>query len=122
MGILIWMMNRSQSKPTQINNQTRQLANQKNQTQLLPAKKQQKIQVKNRKERIILMRMSQTWMRIRKKIIWKHRMKILKLKCPKCKNTMNYQAKTIILSAKRKTCVYCGKTFKIKENIIKKSQ
>ena len=47
-------------------------------------------------------------------------MKLFLLKCPKCKQSMNYHTKTTILASKRKQCVYCGKGFKISENIIKK--
>ncbi len=44
------------------------------------------------------------------------------LQCPKCKNRMKYQptktaAKTG-LSGLRKGCVYCGKGFSVKSNII----
>lgn len=45
---------------------------------------------------------------------------ILLLRCPKCKNNMKYNATSIYLSDKRKRCVYCGKSFKIKDNILKK--
>jgi len=42
------------------------------------------------------------------------------LKCPKCNNTQNYQSSTITLTGKRKKCVYCGNSFKVHENILKK--
>jgi len=42
------------------------------------------------------------------------------LRCPKCKNNMKYDSKGIILFKKRKQCVYCGHSYKIKDNIIKK--
>gem|GEM_PF-1095639 len=45
---------------------------------------------------------------------------ILILRCPKCKNNMKYNAASILLADKRKRCVYCGRSFKIKDNIIKK--
>jgi len=45
---------------------------------------------------------------------------ILLLLCPKCKHRMKYQAKTMILAGKRKVCVYCGKSFKIKDYVVKK--
>ena len=44
-------------------------------------------------------------------------MKILFLKCPKCENTMKYQSRDTILTNKRKICVYCGKSFLIRENM-----
>jgi transposase-like protein len=45
---------------------------------------------------------------------------IFLLRCPKCKNNMKYNANSIYLADKRKRCVYCGKSFKVSENIIKK--
>ncbi len=42
------------------------------------------------------------------------------LKCPKCGNKMKYQSKGIVLTGKRKRCVYCGKSYKIRDSIIKK--
>jgi len=45
---------------------------------------------------------------------------MLLLKCPKCKHNMKYQAKSMILAKKRKQCVYCGKSFLVGENIVKK--
>jgi uncharacterized protein (DUF983 family) len=44
---------------------------------------------------------------------------MFKLHCPKCGNSMNYQNYTGLIG-KRKACVYCGKSFKVMENIIKK--
>jgi transposase-like protein len=47
---------------------------------------------------------------------------MFKVKCPKCKQEMlcsplnNKKA----ISSKYKRCVYCGKTFKITENILEK--
>ncbi|MEM4336951.1 MAG: hypothetical protein QXG86_03025 [Candidatus Woesearchaeota archaeon] len=41
------------------------------------------------------------------------------LQCPKCKNKMKYST-ALLLENKRKICVYCGKSFKAKEAIIKK--
>lgn len=40
------------------------------------------------------------------------------LRCPKCKNKMMYQAMDSKLMGKRKSCVYCGRSFSVKENII----
>lgn len=44
---------------------------------------------------------------------------MFKLRCPKCGNYMNYQTIKEILG-KKKACVYCGKSFKVMENIVKK--
>ena len=41
------------------------------------------------------------------------------LRCPGCKQTMNYQIMKPGLDDKRKVCVYCGRSFKVKKNIIK---
>ncbi len=43
---------------------------------------------------------------------------MLVLKCPKCGNKMKYQTTDIYLTGKRKRCVYCGKSFKVKDNRI----
>lgn len=45
--------------------------------------------------------------------------KMLLLQCPKCKNRMKYEGRTVLLGNKKKACVYCGISFKIKDNIIK---
>ncbi len=47
---------------------------------------------------------------------------ILLLKCPNCKNNMKYQAKERILTGKRKQCVYCGRSFKVGDNVIKRME
>jgi len=44
---------------------------------------------------------------------------MLLLKCPRCKNNMKYQPTNSELSTKVKRCVYCGRTYKVKENIVK---
>ncbi|MBD3354669.1 hypothetical protein GF361_01635 [Candidatus Woesearchaeota archaeon] len=42
------------------------------------------------------------------------------VKCPHCKQNMKYQKmKGYGLKDKRKRCVYCGRSFKIKGNILK---
>ncbi|MBD3313553.1 hypothetical protein GF345_03855 [Candidatus Woesearchaeota archaeon] len=46
---------------------------------------------------------------------------MLIVRCPRCKKDMKYQEKTSILCSKRKRCVYCGHSFKIKDNIIQKT-
>jgi len=43
------------------------------------------------------------------------------LKCPKCGNTMKYQQmKEGFLGSKKKACVYCGRSFLVKDHIVKK--
>jgi len=48
-------------------------------------------------------------------------MKMLILQCPQCKHNMKYQGRTSVLGGKRKQCVYCGKSFAVKSNIISKT-
>ena len=45
---------------------------------------------------------------------------IFLLKCPKCKHDMKYESRDMYLSGKRKKCVYCGHSFKAKDNIVRK--
>jgi len=46
---------------------------------------------------------------------------MLLLRCPKCKQKMKYDAaNNININKKRKKCVYCGKSFKVIDNIVKK--
>jgi hypothetical protein len=40
------------------------------------------------------------------------------LRCPNCKNQMKCNPKGNVLSGKSKRCVYCGKSFSVKNNII----
>jgi len=40
-----------------------------------------------------------------------------RLRCPKCKNQMNYESVGRI-TKKRKRCVYCGKSFKVSESTV----
>jgi len=47
---------------------------------------------------------------------------LLLLRCPKCKNKMKYGGRTFLLGNKRKACVYCGISFKVKENIIEEAE
>ncbi|MBD3310140.1 hypothetical protein GF351_02890 [Candidatus Woesearchaeota archaeon] len=46
--------------------------------------------------------------------------RILLLKCPKCKNNMRYQGRAVYVGDKRKRCVYCGHSFRISERVVKK--
>lgn len=41
------------------------------------------------------------------------------LKCPKCGNTMNYMPRNTLTVKNKKRCVYCGKTFKVVDYIMK---
>ncbi|MBU2560886.1 MAG: hypothetical protein KKD17_01215 [Nanoarchaeota archaeon] len=41
------------------------------------------------------------------------------LKCPGCGHDMLYHTDSRILSDKRKSCVYCGRSFKAKEHVVK---
>ena len=45
---------------------------------------------------------------------------MLLLRCPKCKQTMKYQPKDVILTKKVKRCVYCGRSYRVGKNIVKK--
>jgi hypothetical protein len=40
------------------------------------------------------------------------------LRCPKCHNKMKYESRNSIIKGKSKACVYCGKNFSVKNNII----
>lgn len=42
------------------------------------------------------------------------------LKCPKCGNKMKYDSRGMILTKKRKRCVYCGFSMSVNKSIIKK--
>jgi transposase-like protein len=45
---------------------------------------------------------------------------IFLLKCPKCKHDMKYESRGMYLSGKRKKCVYCGHSFNVKDNLVRK--
>jgi len=47
-------------------------------------------------------------------------MKQFLVKCPKCKHDMKYQTEDSILSKKVKRCVYCGRSFKVIDRIVKR--
>jgi len=40
------------------------------------------------------------------------------LKCTMCFNTQKYATDSMFLENKRKICVYCGTSFKAKDNIV----
>jgi len=46
--------------------------------------------------------------------------KMFLLQCPGCKNRMKYQNRGSIIIKKSKKCVYCGRSFKVRDSIIKK--
>lgn len=46
-------------------------------------------------------------------------MPLLLLKCPKCHNSMKYQSKDNYIMGKSKKCVYCGRSFNVRNNLIK---
>lgn len=41
------------------------------------------------------------------------------LQCPKCKNRMKYGTSTIFIENRRKRCVYCGHSYKAKDQVVK---
>ncbi|MBN1156991.1 hypothetical protein JXA85_05210 [Candidatus Woesearchaeota archaeon] len=45
---------------------------------------------------------------------------ILLLRCPRCRNQMKYQTTEQFLTGKRKSCVYCGRSFKVNDAMIKR--
>ncbi|MBU0627819.1 MAG: hypothetical protein KKC75_01410 [Nanoarchaeota archaeon] len=47
-------------------------------------------------------------------------MKTFLLRCPKCHHNMKYQSQTMILTGKRKSCVYCNHSFKVRTNFAAK--
>ncbi len=42
------------------------------------------------------------------------------LECPQCRHEMKYDTKDAYLTGKKKRCVYCGKTFDVPKNMIRK--
>jgi ribosomal protein S30 len=42
------------------------------------------------------------------------------LRCPKCKQKMNYQPRSKNIISKSKRCVYCGRSFVVRKHIVKK--
>jgi len=49
----------------------------------------------------------------------RRRKMILLLLCPRCKNNMKYAPKNNVITKKSKKCVYCGKSFTVKNHILK---
>ncbi len=45
---------------------------------------------------------------------------IFLLKCPKCKHDMKYESRDMYLAGKRKRCVYCGTSFSVKVNLVRR--
>ncbi|MBI2575747.1 hypothetical protein HYV84_00910 [Candidatus Woesearchaeota archaeon] len=44
-------------------------------------------------------------------------MYIFDVRCPHCKNHMKFSSQEMNIEKKRKSCVYCGKSFPIRQNI-----
>jgi hypothetical protein len=44
---------------------------------------------------------------------------MLLLRCPKCRNSMKYQPVAKDFFSRSKRCVYCGRNFKVGDNIVK---
>jgi transposase-like protein len=42
------------------------------------------------------------------------------VKCPKCKHDMKYQTTSSLLTNKKKRCVYCGRSFSVKDRLVKR--
>lgn len=42
------------------------------------------------------------------------------VRCPQCGNSMKYQVMQGTYFGKTKKCVYCGKTFQVKDYVIKR--
>ena len=42
------------------------------------------------------------------------------LRCPKCKHTMKYDSRDNVIVGKKKSCVYCGRSYIVKNAIVKK--
>ena len=42
------------------------------------------------------------------------------LQCPKCKNKMKYNSQGALSEKNKKRCVYCGKSFSVRNHIIQK--
>ncbi|MBL7055835.1 hypothetical protein ISS07_02900 [Candidatus Woesearchaeota archaeon] len=42
------------------------------------------------------------------------------LKCPNCKHEMKYDSAGPVSEKKRKRCVYCGKSYPVRKNILEK--
>ena len=46
-------------------------------------------------------------------------MPMLLLQCPKCKNKMKYMTQSSVLTGKRKRCVYCGRSYAVRKQMVK---
>jgi len=38
--------------------------------------------------------------------------------CPQCRNHMKYDTKDTLLAKKVKRCVYCGRSFSVRQNLL----
>ena len=43
------------------------------------------------------------------------------VRCPKCGHKMKYMTDSKILSGKSKRCVYCGRSFAVKDRVVKET-
>jgi len=55
-----------------------------------------------------------------KKLNQKHRKMMFLLQCPRCKNRMKYNSAGLVSEKNIKRCVYCGKNFSVRKNIVQK--
>lgn len=44
------------------------------------------------------------------------------LRCPGCGHDMRYHTDTRVLPGKRKSCVYCGRSFTVKDHVVREEK
>ena len=44
------------------------------------------------------------------------------LRCPGCGHDMKYHTGTRVLAEKRKRCVYCGRSFRVRDHVVKEAK
>ncbi|MBW2970872.1 hypothetical protein KY320_01795 [Candidatus Woesearchaeota archaeon] len=44
---------------------------------------------------------------------------MLLLRCPQCKQAMKYESRDRMYYNKTKRCVYCGKSFQVRDSIVR---
>lgn len=47
-------------------------------------------------------------------------MNLFLLKCSNCGHDQKYHTDNLILTGKKKRCVYCGKTFSVRSHLVKR--